>query len=245
MIRATTWDEVRATRRKREIPQFQGFVTDFIVADPEAPVRAQAFLVEQNPNWVLPAHFHLEFQFQVFTAGSGSIGAHAVAPLSVHYASPQSGYGPLTAGANGISYFTLRARSDTGAWYLPESRPRMERGLTKQQKRGDPTTLMTEAEICALGSPAIEELIAPQESGLAAYMVRMPADTAIAAPGPARGGGRFYVVTKGSIVMPERTLPALGTVFVSQDERLDLRSGSRGVEVLVLQFPLEAQPATP
>ena len=244
MIRARTWEEVKATRRQNDKATFSGFVTDLIVAEPEQQIRPQAFLVEQNPHWVLPVHYHLQHQFQVITAGDGMLGAHPVSPLCIHYASPQSGYGPLTAGASGISYLTLRANSDVGAWYLPESRERMDRGLKKQQKQGKPETLMSEAEIRELVAPAVDELIAPQESGLAAHIVRMPPHSVVPTPSSGRNGGRFYVVTKGSLIVADANLAGLATVFVSHDETLDIRSGSAGIEVLVLQFPEEARPVT-
>ena len=245
MLQARTWEEVKATRRQNDKATFRGFVTDFIVAEPGQQIRPQAFLVEQNPHWVLPVHYHLQHQFQVITAGNGMLGTHPVIPLCIHYASPQSGYGPLTAGASGISYLTLRANSDVGAWYLPESRERMDRGLKKQQKQGKPQTLMSEAEIRALGAPAIDELIAPQEGGLAAHIVRLPPHSVVSTPALGRDGGRFYVVTRGSLVVAGTDLAGLATVFVSHDEAFDIRSGSAGVEVLVLQFPEEARFKTP
>ena len=237
MIRSRTWDEVRATRRQNDKATFRGFVTDFIVPEPGDQLRPQAFLVEQNPNWVLPTHFHRQHQFQVITAGNGTLGRVPVEPLCVHYASPESGYGPLTAGADGISYLTLRAVSDQGAWYLPESREVMQRGIRKQQEHGKPEKYLSEDEVRGLGAPTVEVLIAPQESGLATYLLRLPSNHVAAAPSGERTGDRFYVVTKGSMVVAGKSLMALATAFVSHDEPLDLQSGSEGLEVLVLQFP--------
>jgi hypothetical protein len=51
------------------------------------------------------------------------------------------------------------------------------------------------------------------------------------------GGGRFYVVSKGSALVSESLMPAWSTVFVTRDEAFDLTSGPDGLEVLVLQFP--------
>src|SRR5689334_11266367 len=116
---------VRPNRRTNDKATFRGFLTDFIVPTPDDPLQAQAYLVEQNAGWVLPVHFHLENQYQVVTGGSGTLGAHPVAPLYVHFASRESGYGPITAGPEGLAYLTLRVQGDAGAWYLPESRPRM------------------------------------------------------------------------------------------------------------------------
>jgi len=95
--------------------------TDFIGRRGEGVTREepQAFLIEMSSNEVIVPHFHEVDQFQVFVAGSGSLGRHATAgPLAVHYADHHTGYGPINAGALGFSYFTLRARTDPGAVYL-------------------------------------------------------------------------------------------------------------------------------
>ena len=237
MIRTCTWDEVRATRRQNDKATFRGFITDFIVSEPGDQPRPQAFLVEQSPNWVLPTHFHLQHQFQVITAGNGTLGRVPVGPLCVHYASPESAYGPLTAGAEGISYLTLRALSDEGAWYLPESREVMRRGIRKQQEHGKPRTDLAEDAERDLDAPAFDVLIAPQESGLAACLMRLPANHVASAPAWELSGDRFYIVTRGSMVVADKRLAALATVFVSRGEPLPVQSGSGGLEMLVLQFP--------
>ena len=80
--------------------------------------QPQAFLVEMSANETIVPHFHEVDQFQIFVAGSGGMGRNAAAPLVVHYADHHTGYGPINAGPQGYSYFTLRAKSDPGAHYL-------------------------------------------------------------------------------------------------------------------------------
>ncbi|CAN0472257.1 unnamed protein product, partial [Phaeothamnion confervicola] len=140
MIIVQSWDQARATKTLRRTDTFEGHVTDFIATHEARAAGAQAFLVEQDPHWVTPPHYHVEQQFQVVIAGTGSIGRHAVAPYAVHYAAPETGYGPITAGPEGISYLTLRAQGDTSAWYLhkPGSRERMRPGLKREQQHGMP-----------------------------------------------------------------------------------------------------------
>ena len=61
-------------------------------ADPEpGTLFPMAFLVEQDPGEVANAHFHQADQFQVVVAGSGTLGAHAVQPVSVHFAAAPAG----------------------------------------------------------------------------------------------------------------------------------------------------------
>lgn len=233
-----TLERARPGRRTVDKPQFVGSVTDLIVPDAEGQIRPQAFLVEQMPNWTLPTHFHLQHQFQVFVAGGGSLGKNPVERLAIHYASPHSGYGPLISGDEGISYLTLRVIGDVGAWYLPESREHLKLRIKKQQVHGGPTTQVTPQELQALQAPVEETLIAPDDGGLAAWLVRLPPNRKALAPAHGeKSGGRFYVVTKGALRAGDDELAGLATVFVSRDDTLDIESGEAGLEMLVLQFP--------
>lgn len=244
LICQQTLERARPARREVAKPTFVGCVTDLIVPDESSPApRPQAFLVEQSPHWTLPTHFHQEHQFQVFVAGGGTIGKNPVERLAVHYASPHSGYGPLVSGDEGISYFTLRAVGDTGAWYLPEQREQLMLRIKKQQAHAVPASYVGPERLRALPQPYQETLIEPQAGGLAVWLVRLGAGQSVPAPQAAlahAGGGRFYVVTQGSILSLGQELPALATVFASSDESLGLQAGSDGAELLVLQFPAAA-----
>jgi hypothetical protein len=231
-------------RREVSKATFVGHVTDLIVPDESSPApRPQAFLVEQSANWTLPTHFHQEHQFQVFVGGGGTIGRNPVDRLAVHYASPHSGYGPLISGDEGISYFTLRAVGDQGAWYLPEQREQLMLRIKKKQAHAKPGSYVDLPALRALAQPYCETLIEPEDSGLAAWLVRLPAGRHAQVPQPelaTGGGGRFLVVTQGSLLSRGEELPGLATLFVSREETFALQAGANGAELLVLQFPAEA-----
>ncbi|MDO9278090.1 MAG: hypothetical protein Q7U05_05960 [Polaromonas sp.] len=221
--------------------EFVGVVTDLFVSEASSGPRPQSFLVEQSANWTLPTHFHLEHQFQVFTAGSGSLGKTPIHPLTVHYASPHSGYGPLISQSEGISYFTLRAMSDTGAWYLPEAREHLKVRIKKQQSHAEPAELIGHEALKNWSAPSQESLLELDPGGLAAWLLRLPPNTKMPAPdGQALGGGRFYVVSKGSALISQAWMPAWSTAYVTPDESVDIQSGPEGLEILVLQFPAAA-----
>ena len=93
----------------------------------------QAFLIEMHAGETILPHFHEVDQFQVFVAGSGGMGRQPAATLAVHFAEHHTGYGPINAGPQGYSYFTLRARSDPGAHYL--HRPGYREALKPSRKR--------------------------------------------------------------------------------------------------------------
>ena len=88
----------------------------------------QGFLVEQPlMNSITRPHFHNHEQFQLFVEGSAHMGKKVTYFFSLHYVKGHTPYGPITAGG-GVKYFTLRARWDTGAKYMPESRRFAQRG---------------------------------------------------------------------------------------------------------------------
>ena len=235
MIRTGTLEKARPERRHHILPNGTGYWRNGLIASPpEEAVSPQAFLVEQDPGTVIEPHFHLENEFQVMVAGSGSLGRHAVEPVSVHYAGAHTGYGPITAGSEGLHYFTLRARMDTGAQFLPGARDKMQRG-PKRHLLGNPvrpspaSALATRSEIITV--------LEPQNDGIAAWMLRVPAG-GTSAPPVHPGGGRFLVVIGGVLELNGERLPRLSTAFVSAEESLPLlRAGNEGLEVLVLQFP--------
>jgi hypothetical protein len=239
MIYSESLDRARlSSSRAVNKAQFVGVVTDLFESDAISGPRPQSFLVEQSAHWTLPTHFHLQHQFQVFIAGGGSLGKTPIHPLTVHYASPHSGYGPLISDAEGISYFTLRAMSDTGAWYLPEAREHLKTRIKKQQLHAEPADLILESSLVNWPAPSQESLLDLDAGGLAAWLLRLPPKTKIPAPeGQDLGGGRFYLVSKGSAVIREALMPAWSTAYVTRDETLDIESGSEGLEILVLQFP--------
>lgn len=240
-MRMQSFASVAGTRRTNVKPQFVGHVTNLILPEPAGGETSQAFLVEQTANWTLPTHFHLEHQFQVFVAGGGSLGRNPIAPLTVHYASPHSAYGPLVSGAAGISYLTLRAVADTGAWYLAESRDKLKTHIPKRQAHGAPASYVTPEELLTLAAPTQDPLIAPEASGLAAWLLRLPPHHIAPSPGHGEhGGGRFHAVTKGSLRVDGDDLPALGIAFAARGELPPIEAGAAGVEVIVLQYPQAA-----
>lgn len=239
MISMQSHDRARSARKPLRKDTFEGHVTDFIATHEARAPGAQAFLVEQDPNWVTPPHFHLEAQFQVVVAGGGSIGRHPVAPLAVHFAAAQTGYGPITAGPEGVSYLTLRKTGDTGAWYLhkPGSRERMEAGMKREQQHGAPVGALPAAALAGLRTAAVVELIAPRADGLAAHLLRLPPGDELALPARHAHGGRYYVLTAGELRVAEARAAALAVAFAPAGDATPLCAGDGGAEVLVLQFP--------
>lgn len=197
----------------------------------------QGFLVEQPPGSVTPPHFHEVNQFQVFVAGSGQFGKKDAGPVLVHYAGGHTPYGPIVAGPEGVSYFTLRAAWDPGAKYMPQSRDRLKPVARRHRlmPRVSPRDGKARA---ALVDGAVETIHAPEADGLAAYLVVAPPDGVIACPSPEASGGQYHLVVAGRLLRDGEEMPALSCYFVTPDEpALSAQGGAEGLEMLVLQFP--------
>lgn len=236
MIRTGTLQASLDNRRDLRTPSGTAYAkSDFIVSEPEDAVAPQAYLVEQEPNSTIHAHFHQENQFQVVVDGSATIGRHEVAPVSVHYANRHTGYGPINAGPQGVSYLTLRDHVTANAYYLPESRPLME-DLPRRNRFAERVAVSTADTLRARTDNEVAPLIEPEADGLAAWVVRI-APLATAAL-PDASGDRFHIVIAGSLERDGKSLPPMTIVFASDDEApLALRASAEGCEVLVLQYP--------
>ncbi|MEE8433164.1 MAG: hypothetical protein V3S64_00115 [bacterium] len=244
MIQCKTLEEARTTRFEGVLYNGCGyFRSDYFGGrefnDRERP---QGFYVEQASGSTVPPHFHEVDQFQVVTRGSGIFGRHAIGPLTVHYANAYTGYGPIHAGDGGLDYFTLRARHDSGARFLPEARPDQKRGPRRHLLAEAPPPL-GEAQLLRLDSIGVEELMAPAEDGLGAWRVRMPPMAGDSEPLPAligtRHGGCYLVVTGGALAGPDGTLPVWCCLFIPPGEKpLSINAASNGLEALMLRFPL-------
>lgn len=199
--------------------------------------QPQGFLVHQPPNAVTPAHFHEPNQFQVFVGGSGRMGAHAAALLTVQYANGHTPYGPIVAGEHGVQYFTLRQRWDPGAKYLPASRDLLKKGNQRTRIKSG-ILEADEATRKARAASDLEVVIAPEADGLAAWVGRLGPRGRLELPPPARSGGQYLIVTAGTLEADGLSLDRLSTVLLSvEDAPFTATAGDTGLDLLVLQFP--------
>jgi hypothetical protein len=223
--------------------------TDFLGLRSSGEIKEtpQAFLIEMTPGEAILPHFHEVDQFQVFVAGGGGVGRtnDKMPPIAIHYADRYTGYGPINAGPQGYSYFTLRARSDAGAVYL--HKPGYREKLKPSGKRHHlaPVTLSTEPVLFTRTEISLEPLIEnpDKDDRLAAFLLRMGPQARSAGPDPRGSGGQYYLVLNGSLERDGVTYPAWSTLFVEPGEGpLDVHSGDKGLEVAILQFSPQDRP---
>jgi hypothetical protein len=189
----------------------------------------QGFLVEQPAGAVTPPHFHEHDQFQVVIEGFARFGKHDAPPVSVHYASGHTPYGPIAAGPEGVVYYTLRRAWDPGAKYMPASRDKL-RPPPRRSAMAEPIAL---EELPALREARLDVVLAEQPDGLAGWLLQAPPGAELVAPAPG-GNGQYHVVLKGDA----GPLPVRGSAFVEAGApAAAYRAGAEGAALLVLQFP--------
>jgi len=194
-------------------------------------VFPMAFLVEQDAGEVANAHFHQADQFQVVVAGDGTLGTHAVRPVSVHFAGAFTAYGPIRAGNDGLTYFTLRNGFDPGARY-------MLRGENRVTLRSVPGRRHREAVAGPLTPDAPTVLLGPEPDGMAAWRYQVPAGGPVEGAPPCLGRGQYWLVLDGSLERDGMALGRLSCAFVSPlDPAFTAIGGPAGAVLLAMQFP--------
>jgi redox-sensitive bicupin YhaK (pirin superfamily) len=159
-----------------------------------------------------------------------------VEPVRVHYAGAYTGYGPVVAGPKGLSYFTLRARTDPGAQFLPGARDKMPKGL-KRHLLAKAWPPLPAADLATIGGSEAKDLWGPQPDGIGAWMLRVAPNRAATAP--ARAGATHYLlVISGALIMNGERLPRFAAIFISGNDTPALCAAEEGMELLVLQFPV-------
>ena len=238
-------EAARAAGRRIDVPIQNGTrlagKTDWLEAGKDATLSPHVFLVDLPPDSVLDVHFHRENQFQLFVKGEGSIGPHRIEPITAHYAGAYTGYGPLKAGPQGVSYFTIRPVYDTGAFYMPHARGNMVPG-PKRNLHSEPVAPLDATALRRLPAPQHVDLIALQPDRIAARLLRLPPRAPHTDLDPEGSGGQFVVVVTGSIAHGGRAFGALDMIFLSADEPpLRLEPQDDGAEVVLLQLPVKAK----
>jgi hypothetical protein len=211
--------------------------TDFIGRRAETSDHPLAFLVNGPPAYVIPPHFHEIDQYQIFVGGSATLGRHAVAPGSVHYADAYTPYGPITATGEGFNYLTLRPRSIIGYHEMPG-----EGSLLKpvNEARGRRGRMMVADIDPALARGTACETLFEEPDGIAAYHLTAQPGEALPQPDIAHGGA-YYVVLSGAIVSDGTTYPPRATIWIGQGEAPPaMVAGPEGASVAFMSFARRA-----
>lgn len=197
------------------------------------------FMIEQPPDSTIPKHFHRHNQFQLFVAGGGKIGGHAIVPMTIHYAGAFTGYGPLVAGPEGLSYFTIRSIHEEGANILPDAASQMLKG---PRRGGQAGPIIPEAPLrLSSAGPKIDQILPSDREGMSAWRACFsPGETVNVRVGPDLAGV-FVFVMAGGAVHSEQMLTPLEHMFASHPaSEIELEAGAEGADILVLEMPRRA-----
>jgi hypothetical protein len=203
----------------------------------------QALMTQMSANETILPHFHGVAQFQIFPSGEGVMGKTEVRPLMLQYKDHHSAYGPLLAGAHGLTFIALRNRiGDSAPVYL--SKPGYREKLKPSKRRNwiSPHIALSTRPVLQYRKEVTWEPIFEQEikDEMSAQVVRLGAGMSAMGPDPKGGGGYYVFVANGSMAIPGQSLPPWSMVFVEAGEQaLEIKAGDHGLEALVMQFPYD------
>lgn len=192
----------------------------------------QAFRVSVEPNYPLRVHYHPVDQFQVFIGGGGRIGSHPIEGVTLHYVDANRPYGPLTSGVDGLVYLTLRAWSDCGAWFMPESHADLDEALSDEKK----TRRNMSFDLGRLERGDGWAWLESWSDGLRIGVADVKAGGMLAVP-KAGGDGSFMVVLGGRLQYDASALESGSVAFLPPGESFDLVGGAESATVGYLQLP--------
>lgn len=204
----------------------------------------QATMSELQAHEAIKPHFHGVTMFQLFVAGSGTIGnrGQPLNPLTVQFKDHHTAYGPVTAGAHGLSFVALRMYTgDSKPIYIHNKdeakakiRPSKRRNVTSDQVSFSIEPVLR-ARTDAAWETALED-----DDGMCAKVVRLGAGMTVQGPDPRIAGGYYVFVGNGTLLYDGDELPLWSMVVVENSEaEFELRAGEKGLEALILQYPNE------
>lgn len=206
----------------------------------------QALMVDMEPGEVVRPHFHGTAQFQLFPAGSGVIGRRnePIQSLMVQYKDHHTAYGPITAGPNGLTFVSLRVFTGVSApVYLEDPDYREKLRPSKRRNWLSPRLELSTVSILRHRvQPKWEALWDPAtiDDKLCAQMLRLGAGQSAAGPDPKRSAGYYVVVVNGSMMHVGQDLGLWSMAVIEPNEAFfTITAGAKGLEALVLEFPLE------
>ncbi len=237
MIRTGKLD-LSPTNRKPRKTDGTAHLHKIMILSPESgeALTPNAFLIDQAPQSTIRTHFHTNCQFQVFAGGVGHLGRRPIEPFIVQYVAGHNGYGPIVAGETGLLYFTLRPSEQAGAIFLPDQRDRLDRTARKYQMTSE-----TFPPGSANAEHPVIEMLAPQDDGLAAWMMYVEPGATRMAPHHANGVARYYLVTRGEMIVNGVQLPPYSMAWTAgSDLDIPVQAGADGLELICMQFPQDA-----
>jgi hypothetical protein len=240
--------DVAAQQREITLPLGGGKATKTLFIGhwekPQSPIAGtspQGYTIRQAYENITHPHYHQTEQWQVIVEGAGKLGRDPVAPVALHFTDPYTAYGPIVPEQAGVTYFTLRARSDPGACMLADRgvkeaiRPSKRRFILKSP---NDLRIGTAEALRARHDSVLDVVVELHSDGLAAWLLRVPPGARAEWPVECGGAGRHLMVAAGSLICGGKSLPYASLAFAYPGEGgPDARAGADGAEVLIMQYP--------
>lgn len=205
----------------------------------------QATMSEMNAHETIVPHFHGTTQFQIFAAGSGRLGRDGILqPITLQFKDHHTAYGPVVAGAQGLTFMALRIKTgDSAPVYLDKPGYRDKLKPSKKRNLVSSPVGLSIAPVMQYRKEAVwESLYAEHDikDEMAAHMLRLGAGMAASGPDPKRSGGYYLFVANGTLDWAGTELPRWSMIAVeSNEDAVEIRAGASGLEVLIMEFPRE------
>lgn len=211
--------------------------SEWMLSEKDEDLSPTVFLIEQPANRALPAHFHHNNQFQIFIEGEGKIGARTAQPVTVHYADAYTAYGPITAGDDGIKYFTLRSRYEEGGVYVSNAEGKWPAG-PRRHATSKPVAMREIGELRCLETVERSVLVPRSDEGLLVESLSLPPAVPLPTVEMGSAVGQFHFVLRGALRAGDILLAENESMFVSADEsRPAMKAGPDGLQLLILAMP--------
>jgi hypothetical protein len=204
----------------------------------------QATMSDLNANETIVPHFHGVSMFQLFVAGSGTIGSRGqvLEPLTVQFKDHHTAYGPIVSGPQGLSFIALRMYTgNSEPTYLnnPGAREKLQPSK-RRNLTSSPVRFSIEPLMQGRNEESRDAIFEETEDGMAAHLVRLGAGMTANGPDPKRASGYYVFVGNGTMIHAGEELPLWSVVCVEpNEEKFEIRAGEKGLEALVLQYPRE------
>ncbi len=211
----------------------------------EAARGVHALVTDMAPDETILPHFHGTAQFQIFTGGCGTMARHNVQPLVVQFKDHHTAYGPVIAGAQGLTFFAMRMEGYGSApvylnkpGYREQLQPSPRRNLLSA-----PLVLSTAPVLQHRSAMSCEPVYAKTyDDGLSAHLLRLGAGMTTTTPDPQSAGGLYLFIVNGSLEFDGAGFPLWSMIAIETGEAaFEIRAGNSGLEVLLLQFPRESE----
>src|SRR6266404_2222188 len=197
-----------------------------------------AYLVEQDANTEIPAHYHRPDQFQLFTDGDGMVGRWTLNPIIVQFAGHNTPYGPIKSGSRGLDYMTLRNGWDPGVKWMPQAREELKNTVPNKRRSHitNPILPLNAAQLEKTQTDCVSHL--HEEDGLQIKVYHLAPGQTILGPDPATGRGQFWFVIGGSGSAGESSIQDRSCIFVEPNAAAaQLTASFTALQVIMMQFP--------